>query len=127
MEDTDAGGVVYHSNYLKYMERARTEFIEELGVSKSKILGDNLIFVVRKISISYKSPACLDELLEVSAEISELNKYAATFSQNIVRLSDNKLLCSAEVQVVCVNRAKSKLTTLPEGLAKYVNSGASLD
>ncbi len=116
LEDTDAGGVVYHANYLKYMERARTEFIRIYGLERNYMFQHGLIFLVRKMSINYLAPAYLDDELTASAVVSSMHKFALTFKQQVIRPSDNKLLCSAETQVVCVESTTKKLKSLPLSL-----------
>lgn len=113
LEDTDAGGVVYHANYLKYMERARTDFIRHYGLERNYMLNNKQIFLVRKMDITYHAPALLDDELEADARIDEMHKYAANFKQQVIRVSDAKLLCSAHTQVVCVDSDSKKLLKLP--------------
>lgn len=117
LEDTDAGGVVYHSNYLKYMERARTEFIRQYGLGRSYMLKNDLVFLVRKLTINYFAPAYLDDNLSVSAAITKAHKYAVTFKQQVIRIQDDKLLSSSIVQVVCVHAKRKKLIALPLSLS----------
>ncbi|MCH9665758.1 MAG: YbgC/FadM family acyl-CoA thioesterase [Gammaproteobacteria bacterium] len=113
LEDTDAGGVVYHANYLKYMERARTDFIGHHGLERNYMLEGNKLFLVRKMDLSFHSPAFLDDELEADAAVETIHKYAATFKQQVIRPSDSKLLCSAYSQVVCVERVSKKLLPIP--------------
>ena len=116
LEDTDAGGVVYHANYLKYMERARTDFIKHYGLERNYMLEHQQIFLVRKMDIAYHAPAFLDDELEADAAIAEIHKYAASFKQQVIRTSDSKLLCSAYTQVVCVASDSKKLLPLPSDI-----------
>ncbi|MBE8183057.1 MAG: YbgC/FadM family acyl-CoA thioesterase [Candidatus Portiera sp.] len=120
LEDTDAGGVVYHANYLKYMERARTDFIGHYGLERNYMLEKNQIFLVRKMDISFHSPAFLDDELQADASIIELHKYAASFKQQVIRTSDSALLCSAYTQVVCVDSNTKKLLQLPSSILSSV-------
>ncbi|MDA9558155.1 tol-pal system-associated acyl-CoA thioesterase, partial [Vibrio sp.] len=101
-EDTDAGGVVYHSNYLNYCERARTELLRSLGVTQRTLLEENIGFVVRHADISYLTGAKLDDQLIVQTSINNLKKASMVFCQNIVN-SDGKRLCQAKVKVACVS------------------------
>ena len=114
MEDTDAGGVVYYANYLKFMERARTESIRNLGMDKESMRLRNILFVVRQVQIRYLAPAYLDDILRVRADTVERSKCAMTFAQDISRVHDNALLCRAQVQVVCVNTQKLCPCPLPK-------------
>ena len=79
-EDTDAGGIVYYVNYLKFMERARTERLRDLGFAQSELVGENLLFVVHSSEARYHVPARLDDELLVSADVMELNRAACASS-----------------------------------------------
>ena len=116
VEDTDAGGVVYYANYLKFMERARTEFIRQLGINKAKMNELNILFVVRQVVIKYLAPAYLDDELLVQADPLRHSKCAVTFAQDIVRVGDQRLLCSAQAQVVCVSRSVLRPCPLPPAI-----------
>lgn len=122
LEDTDAGGVVYHANYLKYMERARTDFIGHYGLERNYMLEHNQIFLVRKMDVSFHAPAFLDDELQADATIAEINKYAVNFKQQVIRISNAKLLCSAYTQVVCVDSESKKLLKLPASILSSTNS-----
>ncbi len=102
-EDTDSGGVVYHANYLKYMERARTEWLRQLGLSQSRLLQqEHLIFAVRSLSMDYIRPARFDQQLEVRSRLLRLGKVSLEFEQHIYRIEDNfpdVLLTQAEVKI----------------------------
>lgn len=115
-EDTDAGGVVYHANYLNYFERARTELLREKGFYQHDLLDKHHVaFVVRKLSIDYIAPAKLDDLLQVKSEITELRGVSMTFSQKLIN-QDGCVLCSAEVLIVCVDSLKMKPIALPKSI-----------
>ena len=105
-EDTDAGGIVYYVNYLKFMERARTERLRALGFAQSQLVGDNLLFVVHSAD---------DELL-VSAEVEELNRASLKFRQQVRRASDSVLLCEGRFLVACVRADTLKPRAIPETL-----------
>ena len=101
-EDTDAGGVVYYANYLKFFERARTDFLRELGINQSQLLQEQSVcFVVRKCEIEYISPAKLDDMILVDVEIVNVSATTITMNQKIHR--DNKMLSSLKVEIVCVD------------------------
>ncbi|MDP3038087.1 MAG: tol-pal system-associated acyl-CoA thioesterase, partial [Rhodocyclaceae bacterium] len=88
-EDTDAGGVVYYANYLKYLERARTELLRELGFEQHQLAGEaGLAFAVRSLSVEYLKPARLDDLLEVATRIEALGRAQVTFAQSVVRAEE---------------------------------------
>jgi tol-pal system-associated acyl-CoA thioesterase len=111
IEDTDAGGVVYYVNYLKFMERARTEFMRSLGYGKSAIFNSGLMFVVRDVAVSYRLPARLDDELEATARIARLRGAGMVFQQRIRR--GDELLAEGEVTIACVDRVRLKLRRLP--------------
>lgn len=100
-EDTDSGGVVYYANYLKYCERGRTELLRGLGFEQQKLMQQNIVFVVKKVSIEYKSPARLDDKISVITEIEKIKRASLIFKQTIKHKSD--ILCQADVVIVCVN------------------------
>lgn len=99
IEDTDAGGIVFYVNYLKYMERARTEFMRQLGYDKAAIVGDCL-FVVHSSTVNYRRPAVLDDELTVTACITKAGKANMVFSQKVFR--NDELLCEGDIKVACV-------------------------
>lgn len=116
-EDTDAGGIVYYVNYLKFMERARTELVRFLGFDQSVLQRENIIFVVHSVSARYHAPARLDDELVVSAAVSELKRASIRFVQQI-RRGDGTLLCEGEVLVACVSGDRYKPRTIPAALAE---------
>lgn len=102
-EDTDAGGIVFYANYLKFAERGRTEFLRAAGFRHRDLLaGDGLIFVVRKVDVEYHKPALLDDTLTVVTEAGEIKNSSFAMKQSIFR--DNVLLCDMNVTLVCVNQ-----------------------
>ena len=113
-EDTDAGGVVYYANYLKYLERARTEFLRKLGFELDKLASEeNIIFIVRKVTIDYLKPAYFNELLKVNAKLDELRKASMLFQQAILNQQE-EYICQAEIKIACVNQTTLKPVTIPE-------------
>ncbi|NNE38492.1 MAG: tol-pal system-associated acyl-CoA thioesterase [Gammaproteobacteria bacterium] len=113
-EDTDAAGVVYHSNYLKYMERARTEWLRSAGFSQPALANDlGVVFVVGNMSINFKTPARFDDQLNVNSSILESTGTRFQFEQNIIG-KDDRLICSAEVNIVCVDTLTFKPKRIPE-------------
>ena len=118
IEDTDAGGIVFYVNYLKYMERARTEFMRQLGFGKAAIFADQLMFVVHSLTINYRAPAELDDYLTVSAVVKKSSNVAVVFKQQVYR--DNQLLCEAEVKVACVDRETKLPVVMPDLLIKQI-------
>jgi 4-hydroxybenzoyl-CoA thioesterase len=115
-EDTDAGGIVYYVNYLKFMERARTERLRELGYVQSVLTAENLLFVVHTSEARYHVPARLDDELLVSAEVRELNRASLSFVQQVRRASDNQLLCEGRFLVACVRADNFKPRAIPPAM-----------
>lgn len=111
IEDTDAGGIVYYVNYLKFMERARTEFMRSLGYGKDYIFSSNLMFVVRDVAVTYMLPARLDDELEATACIAQLRGAGIVFHQSIK--CGEAVLARGEVTVACVDRVEIKPRRLP--------------
>ncbi|MBT4645596.1 MAG: YbgC/FadM family acyl-CoA thioesterase [Pelagibacteraceae bacterium] len=113
-EDTDASGRVYHANYLKFLERGRTNLIYQTNLTHQILINKfDIIFVVKNISINFKKPAFFEDSIEVISTVRELNRVKINFSQKIYKESD--LLIDAEVLVIPVN-TKGKITKLPNEL-----------
>ena len=118
-QDTDAGGVVYHSNYLNFMERARTEWLRSHGYSNAGLMKEfGMVFVVRSIKLDYLKPALLDDCLEVTAHINEIGRSRVSLIQSIMRGAE--VLTEAEVHLVCVSLASFKPSSVPEVLRKQL-------
>ena len=114
-QDTDAGGVVYHSTYLNFMERARYEWMRELDLDiKSLTQVHKVLFMIRSLNIEYFKPALLDDLLHVTVQAADLGRVRITLSQHILR--GQTILASATVQIVCVGSNTLKLASLPASL-----------
>jgi len=118
-EDTDAGGVVYYANYLKYLERCRTEWLREIGHEQADLLNDpGIAFVVRSVNLEYLKPARLDDLLSVGLEVEKITRSQVFFRQHIRRANPAIAggwdeLVSGKIQIVCVNSALMKITSIP--------------
>ncbi len=119
-EDTDAGGVVYHANYLRYLERARTEFLRERGVSVRELHEQGCIFPVIRVEVDFRSPAVHDDLLRVETEVLTVGKTSFTVGQQVVRVLDGKLLVGGKVTLACVGPGM-KARRLPEELLRVLN------
>lgn len=116
-EDTDRGGVVYYANYLRYFERARSEWLRSLGVNQEQLAEvEGLIFVVARAEIDFKIGARLDELLEVTVRVLEKKKTYLWLEQQVVR-SDGRVCTAARMQVACVRRADMWPQAFPESLS----------
>lgn len=101
-EDTDAGGVVYYANYLKYFERARTEWLRQLGVDQSQLAKtERRLFVVKSVEIQYRRPAKLDDELIIHTDVTRMKRASIQFEQRA--LCRGELLCEASVTVCCVD------------------------
>lgn len=114
-EDTDAGGVVYHANYLNFLERARTEMLRTQGIEQTELKAKSgVIFAVRSVKIDYLKPALFNDLLEVGTEISRVRKASLTFAQTISRAG--VVLCQAEVYVACIDGEAMRPKAIPDDL-----------
>ncbi|MCL1078566.1 tol-pal system-associated acyl-CoA thioesterase [Parashewanella spongiae] len=112
-EDTDAGGVVYHSNYLNFFERARTEWMKNIGISQTNLLTENVAFVVKHCEVDFKIAARFEQCLKVVSKITEMKRASMTFHQALVD-DDGKLYCEATIVVACVNLSKMKPIAVPK-------------
>jgi len=116
IEDTDFGGVVYYVNYLKFMERARTEMLRHCGFSQHELRRDGYLFVVHSAECQYLKPARLDDELIVLSAIEQAGAASVTFSQQIVRAQDRQLLSQGRVRVACVHSEDLKPCRWPRAL-----------
>jgi acyl-CoA thioester hydrolase len=116
IEDTDAGGIVFHARYLHYMERARTEWVRSCGVGLRAGLADNISYVVQKLAIHYAAPARLDDQLKVTAEPVAFGRVWMDFRQRVWRKGESKPLCDAEVRVACVALDSGRPRRLPDNM-----------
>ncbi len=120
-ENTDAGGVVYHSEYLKFLERARTEWLRRLGYEHQALARDHrVLFVVTSMSIEFTRPARLDDSLAVSVRLESLGKVRCVFLQEVRR--DDEVLVKAKVTVAAVTGEGMKPVEIPEGLRKKMEA-----
>lgn len=111
IEDTDAGGIVYYVNYLKYMERARTELMRRVGYGRRYVLESDVMFVVKNASIEYRRPATLDDELTATADVVGRGRAWLLFRQAIRR--GDELLCDGHIKVVCVRKDTMKPVAMP--------------
>ena len=122
-EDTDAGGVVYHSRYLNFFERARTEWLRSMGVHQAKLAEkENTIFVIRNMSIDFTNAARLDDELETTLHSVETPGARMIFRQDMTRCSDQKLVASADVTAVCLKADSFKPTRMPKWIRAEINN-----
>ena len=114
-EDTDGGGVVYYANYLKFLERARTEWLRSQGFVQSQLMADpGVIFVVTNINIEYRRPARLDDSLLVTCELIPEGAASMSFAQQILR--DEEVLIEGTVRVACLDAQSFRPKRLPSAL-----------
>lgn len=122
-EDTDAGGIVYYANYLRFMERARTEWLRSLGVGQESLRQQDIMFVVTEAKTRYLRPARLDDELTVTASVERLSRTRLVFVQQVLSAEGN-LLAEGEVTVACMNSA-GKPCPIPESVRVLVTAPAS--
>jgi len=114
-EDTDSGGVVYYANYLRFMERARTEYLRSMGFEQDQLRREQgILFTVHSLQVDFRSPARFNDLLEVSAQVSEIRRASLTFSQTVRRPDQSQLLCGGTVRIACVEAESFKPVPIPE-------------
>lgn len=123
IEDTDMGGIVYYVNYLKFMERARTELLRVHGLHQQSLQSQGYLFVVKKVDCEYLSPAKLDDQLTVSVDVVKLSAASVVFLQQI---HNAQCLARAQVEVVCVNASTMKPCRFPSQI-RTIFSGAISD
>ncbi len=123
IEDTDAGGIVYYVNYLKFMERARTEFMRSFGFDRQAIFNAELMFVVRDVQVHYLEPARLDDELEVTVRLLDSGAAYILLAQSVRREED--VLAEGEVRIVCVDQRKLVPIRMPAQLLAALKSGAT--
>jgi acyl-CoA thioester hydrolase len=120
-EDTDAGGVVYYANYLKFMERARTEWLRNKGFEQDRLLEqEGIIFAVRSVQVGYHHPARFNDALEVSASLTVKGRASLTFDQEVRRTSDEQVLCSGSIKIACVAINNMRPTSIPQALLSEI-------
>jgi len=121
-EDTDHGGVVYYANYLKFMERARSEFLRSAGLELDKIDDEfGVLFAVTEANIRYHKPAVFNDLLIVESSMTCLRGARITFKQKIYRKQDHKLLTEADIHLACITR-DGKVSRIPAPVANRLKS-----
>lgn len=123
-EDTDSGGVVYYANYLKFMERARTEWLRTLGFEQDALLREQgVIFAVRSINLDFLKPAHFNQLLHVTVKLIERGHASLTFTQQVYADQAGALLCEGRVRIACLDHATLRARALP----KTITGELSLD
>ena len=123
-EDTDAGGIVYYANYLKYLERARTEWLRQAGFEQDQLrIKHNLLFVVRSVDIKYKAPARFNEELFVSIDHFNMRRTSINMQQSVTRKNnaESELITSAHVSIVCVSSLDFSPSVIPSFIERELN------
>jgi acyl-CoA thioester hydrolase len=116
-EDTDVAGVVYYANYLKFMERGRTEWLRALGVDQDILIDQGIAFAVRKAEVDYYKPARFNDALEVISRIEQITPTRIVFRQSICQAGEpDRLLCEGKIMVVCVTMNNMKPRAIPQSL-----------
>lgn len=124
-EDTDLAGVVYYANYLKFMERARTEWLRNYGYEQDEIIAsDAVVFAVRSVTINYLKPGRFNDLLTVTARISKWGSASITFEQNV--LNGEEVLCRGEVRIACLDSNTFTPRTIPERIIQTLKKSGVL-
>ena len=119
-EDTDAGGVVYYANYLKFLERARSEWLRAAGFEQDQLRDETgVVFVVRRVEVDYLSPARFNDALDVSVTLKELGRASLSLTQSIVR-ADTRLV-AAQVTLACVDATRFKPVKIPVPILQALN------
>jgi len=121
-EDTDSGGVVYYANYLKFIERGRSEFLRDLGFEQDDLVEThNVIFAVRSINADYRLPAKFNDLLSVQTSIEKVGRASLIFSQKITSSEQNKVLFEAQIIVACLHADSFKPCGIPTIILEKIN------
>lgn len=122
-EDTDAGGIVYHANYLNFCERARTEYLRHLGIEQDTYLEHNIAFVVKSMEIDFKTAAKFNDELVVNTEVINSKRASVEFSQ-IIMNKLQQVVFTAKVKVACVDTTQMKPMAIPEKILGVLKSAS---
>lgn len=102
-EDTDAGGVVYYANYLRYMERARTEYMAERGIPVGRLMEEGIFFLIARVEIDYRSPARYGDTIVIETWVPDITAASVIFSHEMKEKTSGRLIAEASAMAVCVN------------------------
>jgi acyl-CoA thioester hydrolase len=122
-EDTDAGGIVYNANYIKYIERARTEWLRSFGVEQDILLERNVAFVVKHIDIDFRRPAKFNELLKVTCEPTKFAGASIVFTQHVYNQNGDELI-EAKVKLACIDLKEFSPMLIPDYAKEVIKSGS---
>jgi len=121
-QDTDAGGVVFHAQYLAFMERARSELLNARGIDLARFTAKHgVLFLVHRIDVTYHRPGVLNDLLTVSAEVAKIGRASLVFRQRVERGAE--LLVEADVSLALVDRRRMRPTRMPQELEQALERG----
>ena len=116
-EDTDAGGVVYHSNYLSFTERARTEWLRKQGFEQDELIAkQGVLFAVRSVQIDYSTPARFNQELRVSVVVEKIGRASVTLVQKITSIADDVTYSTATIKIACLDSGAMKPVAIPESV-----------
>ncbi|RBW42789.1 tol-pal system-associated acyl-CoA thioesterase [Psychromonas sp. B3M02] len=118
-EDTDAGGVVYYANYLKFFERGRTEFLRDFDIQQDTLLAEGIAFMVKKVDMDCIKSALFNQLLSIETEVASYRKASLLFKQKVFN-ENRELLCQADTLIACVNLNKMKPTAIPTEIIEVI-------
>ncbi|AQS35711.1 tol-pal system-associated acyl-CoA thioesterase [Shewanella psychrophila] len=122
-EDTDASGVVYHSNYLNFFERARTEWLKAIGVKQTALLADDLAFVVKKAELNFCRAARFEQNLIVETVVIDLKKASLMFEQKLID-EQGVIYCEAKVLVACISLSRMRPRAIPQNIVQEFKVGS---
>ena len=122
-EDTDAGGVVYHSNYLKFFERARTEWLRAMGVKQTALLEDDIAFIVKSAALDFCKAARFEQNLIVETKVIQLKKVSMVFEQRLID-EQGEVYCEAEILVACIALSRMRPRAIPQNIAQEFKVGS---
>lgn len=125
-EDTDAGGIVFYANYLKFFERARTEWLRACGIDQQRVADETgAIFIVRSTALDYRAPARLDDMLTITSRIGRIVRASVEFTQEAWR--DGTLLVAGHIRIGCVDRAGIRPAAIPPDVLDALQRGPVTD
>ena len=123
IEDTDFQGFVYHANYIKFFERARSDFLSNNNVSQEQHRNDGFVFVVKKIEIDYLTTSKLGDTLIVQSSVYKKSNARMIFNQKIINQIDNKIICEGDVEICFINIYTKKPKPFPDDLLLIFDKG----
>lgn len=125
-EDTDAGGVVYHASYVRFLERARSEWLRSLGIGQQRLReSDDVIFAIRAMQLEFNAPARLDDDLAATIDSVSIGRASMTFRQSLIRCGDERVLVEADVRAACLAASTFRPRPMPPGLLDAYSDACS--